>query len=133
MTITEVSKKYGISQDTLRYYERVGMIPPVSRTSGGVRNYQDEDLRWVELALCMRSAGLPVEVISEYVRLTRLGANTIPDRLTLLQRQREVLLEQRRQIDAAIDRLNYKIIVYENALETGTLNWKKGGILDGAD
>ena len=109
------------------------MIPPVSRTSGGVRNYQDEDLRWVELALCMRSAGLPVEVISEYVRLTRLGANTIPDRLTLLQRQREVLLEQRRQIDAAIDRLNYKIIVYENALETGTLNWKKGGILDGAD
>lgn len=61
LTIKEVSEKYNISQDTLRYYEKVEMIPPVGRTSGSIRNYQDEDLGWVELALCMRSAGLPVE------------------------------------------------------------------------
>lgn len=125
MTIKDVSRKFGVSADTLRYYEHSGMIPPVSRTAGGARDYREEDLRWVELALCLRSAGLPVEAISEYVRLTRLGEHTIPDRLALLQKQREVLLEQQRQIGTALDRLNYKITVYEGALETGTLKWKK--------
>ena len=48
MTIKEVSEKYDISQDTLRYYERIGMIPPVTRTSSGIRDYQESDLGWVE-------------------------------------------------------------------------------------
>lgn len=125
MTIKDVSKQFGISQDALRYYERTGMIPPIGRTVGGIRDYQDEDLRWVELALCLRSAGLPVEVIAEYVQLTQLGSETIPDRLALLKKQREVLLEKQRQTGAALDRLNYKITVYQNALKTGTLNWNK--------
>ena len=63
MTIKEVSEKYQITQDTLRYYERIGMIPAVPRTSGGIRNYGEADLGWIELALCMRNAGLPVESI----------------------------------------------------------------------
>lgn len=81
MTIKEVSKKYGISQDTLRYYERVNVIPKVTRTSGGIRDYQEEDLRWVELAVCMRNAGLPIESLIEYQRLFRAGDSTIPARL----------------------------------------------------
>ena len=93
MTIKEVSEKYGISQDTLRYYERVGMIPPVTRTAGGIRDYKEKDLAWVELAKCMRSAGLPVEAMIEYVRLTQEGDATIPARLQLLKEQRESLLE----------------------------------------
>lgn len=125
ITIKEVSEKYSITQDALRYYERAGMIPPVTRTAGGIRDYQDEDLAWVELALCMRSAGLSVEAISEYVRLSRLGDGTIKDRLALLQRQRNILLEQQRQIAGTLDRLNYKISRYEDAMRTGTLNWKK--------
>ena len=56
MTIKEVSEKFKISQDTLRYYERIGLIPPVSRTASGIRNYQESDLGWVEHAVCMRSA-----------------------------------------------------------------------------
>lgn len=125
ITIKEVSKKYGITQDALRYYERAGMIPPVTRTAGGIRDYRDEDLAWVELALCMRSAGLSVEAISEYVRLSRLGDGTVKDRLALLQSQREILLEQQRQIAGTLDRLNYKISRYEDALKTGTLNWQR--------
>ena len=125
ITIKEVSERYCITPDALRYYERAGMIPPVTRTAGGIRDYQDEDLAWVELALCMRSAGLSVEAISEYVRLSRLGDGTIKDRLALLQGQREILLEQQRQTAGTLDRLNYKISRYEDALETGTLNWKK--------
>ena len=87
MTIKEVSEKYEISQDTLRYYERVGMIPPVTRTASRIRDYQESDLGWVELAKCMRSAGLPVEAMIEYVKLTQEGDATIPARLQLLKEQ----------------------------------------------
>ena len=115
MTIREISEKYGISQDTLRYYERVGMIPTVTRTAGGRRDYTKEDEQWVELALCMRSAGLPVEVMIEYVRLFQGGDATIPDRLALLRRQKTVLEEQKRQTEATSKRLVQKIRLYEEA------------------
>ncbi len=124
-TIKEVSSRFGLSQDALRYYGRMGMIPPVTRTAGGIRIYQDEDLRWVELALCLRSAGLPIEAIAEYVRLTRLGGGTIPERLALLEKQRGTLQEQQRRTSAALERLDHKITVYQNALKTGELNWNK--------
>lgn len=124
MTIKEVSEKYGITQDTLRFYERSGLIPPVKRTAGGIRDYGPEDLSWVELAVCMRSAGLTVEAISEYVRLSRLGDETFPARLQLLMEQREALLEQKKRIEATLDRLNYKIARYEVAVETGKLTWE---------
>lgn len=123
MTIKEVSEKYHITQDTLRYYERVGMIPPVTRTAGGIRDYQETDIGWVELAVCMRSAGLPVEAMIEYVRLYQKGDSTISARLQLLTEQREVLLEQRKQIDATLERLNYKISRYEIGAKTGKLTW----------
>lgn len=125
MTIKEVSEKYDISQDTLRYYERVGMIPPVNRTAGGIRDYQEQDLGWVELAICMRSAGLPIEAMIEYVKLCQQGEETIPARLQLLAEQREALLEQRKQIDTTLERLNYKISRYEIAVETGVLSWEE--------
>lgn len=124
MTIKEVSEKFDISQDTLRYYERVGMIPPVTRTANGIRDYQEKDLGWVELAKCMRSAGLPVETMIEYVKLTQEGDSTIPARLQLLTEQRETLLEQKAKIDATLERLNYKIGRYEIAARTGVLTWE---------
>ncbi len=124
MTIKEISEKYDISQDTLRYYERVGMIPPVTRTAGGIRDYKEEDIRWVELAKCMRSAGIPVETMIEYVKLTQEGDTTIPARLQLLKDQKDLLLEQKSKIDETLERLNYKISRYEIAVETGILTWE---------
>ena len=123
MTIAEVSKKYDISADTLRYYERVGMIPPVTRTASGIRDYQDSDLGWVGLAKCMRSAGLPVEAMIEYVRLYQEGDSTIPARLQLLLEQRQSLKQKKKKIDETLDRLNYKISIYEDAVKTGKLSW----------
>ncbi len=112
MTIKEVSEQYGITQDTLRYYERVGMIPRVTRSSSGHRDYQPEDLGWVELAKCLRNAGLTVEAIVAYVKLSLEGEDTVPDRLELLRQQREDLLDQRRQIEEALARLDRKIDMY---------------------
>jgi predicted dehydrogenase len=127
MTIKEVAEKYDISADTLRYYERVGMIPKVTRKANGIRDYQESDLGWVELALCMRSAGLPVEVMIEYVKLYKEGDNTIPARLELLQEQMNSLKEQKEQIESTMERLAYKISKYEEAVETGVLVWNEGG------
>ncbi len=124
MTIKEVSEKYNIPSDTLRYYERVGAIPLVTRTSGGIRNYTEQDISWVQLAQCMRSAGIPIEVLIEYVQLYKQGDSTISARLQLLTEQREVLLEQKKSIDEMLDRLNYKISRYEIAVETGILSWE---------
>lgn len=125
MTIKEVSQKYNISQDTLRYYERTGMIPKVTRTASGIRNYQESDLNWVELVICMRSAGLPVEALIEYVELYQQGDQTFGARLELLQEQRRNLEEQQKQLQAAMNKLDYKISRYEVAVKTEKLSWEE--------
>ena len=127
MTIKEVAEKYDISADTLRYYESPGMIPKVTRRPNGIRDYQESDLGWVELAICMRSAGLPIEVMIEYVKLYKEGDNTIPARLELLQEQMNALKEQKAQIESTVERLAYKISKYEEAMETGVLVWDESG------
>ncbi len=119
MTIKEVSEKYHISADTLRYYERVGMIPPVPRTLSGIRSYGPEDCAWIDLAICMRGAGLPIEAIIEYVQLCQAGSGTISARLKLLQDQRDKLLEQQAKTEQTLERLAYKISVYEQAISNG--------------
>lgn len=126
MTIKEVSEQYNISSDTLRYYERVGMIPPVTRTASRIRDYQEADLNWVELAICMRGAGLPIESMIEYVRLYQEGDETIEARYHLLKEQLDELYEQRKRMDATIARLNYKVSRYKEAMKTGVLSWEDG-------
>lgn len=123
MTISEVSQKYGLTQDTLRYYERAGMIPAVHRTPGGLRDYTEKDCGWVELVKCMRSAGLSVEAIIEYVRLAQEGDSTIAQRHRLLAEQRELLLQKQENIRQTIQRLEHKISIYDTALKTGVLKW----------
>ena len=73
MMIAEVSEKYCIPADTLRYYERIGLIPRVHRNKSGMRDYTEEDCKWVEFIKCMRGAGLPIEVLIEYVALFQQG------------------------------------------------------------
>ena len=84
MTITEVSKKYEITPDTLRYYERIGLIPPVPRTKGGIRDYDEESCRWIELMKCMRRAGVQIEALIEYVALFKQGDETLDARKKIL-------------------------------------------------
>lgn len=113
MTIKEVSQKYNISQDTLRYYERIGLIPAVHRTPGGIRDYTVEDCNWVEFAKCMRGAGLQVEAMIEYVALFQLGDSTSAARKRILVEQRELLLSRMAEMQKSLERLNYKIERYE--------------------
>ena len=113
MTIAEVSRAYGISADTLRYYERIGLIPPVPRTKGGVRNYGEESCGWIQLMKCMRAAGVQIEALIEYVDLFRQGDATIGARKALLMEQRDQLVARMEEMQASLDLLNQKIDRYE--------------------
>ena len=113
MTIAEVSKKYGVSADTLRYYERIGLIPPVHRTAGGIRDYTDDDCNWVGFVKCTRSAGLTIEALIEYVTLYQQGDETIQARKDLLIEQRRLLLERIEEMQATVARLDGKIERYD--------------------
>lgn len=113
MTITEVSQKYGISADTLRYYERIGLLPPVNRNKNGVRDYKEEDCNWVQFVKCMRGAGLSIEVLIEYVTMFQRGNSTIKARKDLLIEQRAQLVEKIKEMQQTLERLDHKIDVYE--------------------
>ena len=125
MTIRQVCSRYGLTPDTLRYYEKVGVIPEVRRTASGIRDYDDVAIGWVENAVCMRGAGVPVESIIEYVRLYQAGDATLRARRDLLRDVHTKLLAQKQQMEAEIDRLSFKIRRYDVALKTGVLSWEE--------
>ena len=116
MTIAETSKKYNMTADTLRYYERIGLIPPVPRTKGGIRNYDENSCRWIELMKCLRSAGVQIEALIKYVDLFQQGDKTIEERKALLIEQRDQMVERMAEMQKSLDRLNYKIENYDNIL-----------------
>lgn len=118
MTIAEVSRKYDISADTLRYYERIGLIPPVPRTRGGLRDYGEESCGWIQLMKCMRAAGVQIEALIEYVDLFQQGDATLDARKALLVEQRDQLVSRMTEMQASLDLLNQKIDRYEQGMMT---------------
>lgn len=120
MTISEVSKKYNLTADTIRYYEKEGLIPTVPRDKNGIRDFDENSCGWIEFIKCMRSAGLEIETLKKYVTLFRQGTKTVKERKILLIEQREKLLKKQEDIKATLDRLNYKIEKYEE-IEKGKL------------
>ncbi|WP_212960308.1 MerR family transcriptional regulator [Cohnella xylanilytica] len=116
MTIAEVSERFDLSQDTLRYYERIGLIPRVNRTKSGIRSYTEEDCKWVEFVKCMRGAGLSIEVLVEYVELFLRGDETAESRKELLIEQRDLLQSRTEEMLRTLQRLNDKIDRYEQTI-----------------
>ena len=113
MTIAEVSKKYNLTPDTIRYYERIGLLPAIPRNKNGIRDFDEKSCRWIEFIKCMRNAGLEIEMLIKYVSLCQKGQETARERLDLLKEQKEKLLEKQKNINMTLDRLDYKIKIYE--------------------
>ena len=113
MIISEVSERYSMSQDTLRYYERVGLIPRVPRKPNGIRDYDESSCGWIEFIRCMRSAGLPIEVLIEYVALYQDGDSTQDARKQLLLNERNHLEQRINEMKETLMRLNKKIAHYD--------------------
>ena len=125
MLIAEVAKIYDLSVNTLRYYERIGLLPQITRTPSGIRNYSESECKWVEFIKCMRNSGLSIEVLTKYVLLFQAGNQTIPARKILLIEQRKKLVEKVSELQATINRLDIKITSYDTAVskpETQLIN-----------
>lgn len=116
MTIAEVAAKFDLSADALRYYERIGLIPPVTRTASGLRDYREGDLKWVEFIKCMRSAGVSIEALVEYVALFQRGRESIKARKSLLTEQRRQIADRIGELQQALARLDRKLDGYEERM-----------------
>ena len=109
MTIKEVSEKYGLSRETLRYYESIGVIPNVTRKHNGIRDYSIEDLCWVEFAVEMKSMDLPIETMIQCVTYC-INAGFSPQLPNhILQQHKKFLIKKRTEIDDTLGKLNKQI------------------------
>lgn len=117
MKVSEVSKKYNITIDTLRYYEKIGLIKDVPRNKSGIRDYDDNTLKRIEFIKCMRSAGVEIEILIKYINLLEEGKETVIERKNLLNEQKNKLLEKQKNITSTLEKLDYKISLYDEIIE----------------
>ena len=113
MNIKKVSEVTGISADTIRYYERIGLIPRVSRNQSGIRDFTEREIGLLEFVRCFRKAGVSVEALIDYVALLEEGEGTEEARLAILKEQAEKLDARLAELQAARERLAYKIDNYQ--------------------
>lgn len=116
MRIAEVADKYDISADTLRYYERIGLLPHIHRNESGIRDYNEADCQRIKFVKCMRGANVSIEALIEYMHLYEQGDSTVEARKAILEEQREQVLERMAEMQAGLDRLNYKISHYDEIM-----------------
>ena len=119
-TIGEMARKLNVAPSTLRYYDKEGLLPFVERSSGGIRMFKDEDMEWLRLLGCLKKAGMPLKEIRSFLDWSRQGDATISHRLELLEKQRQSVLEQQKQLEDTLLMLDYKRWYYQTAQEAGT-------------
>lgn len=112
MTISEVSKELQVSQDTLRYYEKIGLIPHIERVSN-IRRYNQANIEWISLILCMKRTGLSIEELIEYVNLVDQGDSTRQARKEILEKQKAAFMQRKAEIDNTLEYIDYKLSLYE--------------------
>ena len=120
MTIKEAAELTGVSIDNLRYYERIGLIPPVPRTKSGIRDYDEISIRWIEFVMKFKKAGASIETIIEYIRLAQIGESTKLARRHILIEIKEVIEERMKELQECLDITDYKINNYYNVCEPVT-------------
>ena len=129
MTIKEASEITGVSIDNLRYYERIGLIPPIPRNKSGIRDYNEESIKWIKFVLKFKKAGMSLEAISEYIKLAHLGESTKKARRDILIELKESLEERIKELQECLDVANYKINNYYNLCDPNITeiidNWKE--------
>lgn len=116
MNIKKVSEQAGVSADTIRYYERIGLLPRVRRNKSGIRDFSEQDIATLEFIRCFRRAGMSVESLIEYMNLVEQGEGTEEARMHLLQEQRDKLDVRIDELLATRNRMDYKIKNYQNKL-----------------
>ena len=119
-TVGEIAKKLNVAPSTLRYYDKEGLLPFVERSDSGIRMFKDSDMEGLRVIECLKRTGMPIKDIKVFMGLCQLGDATINERLALIDKQRETVLEQQKQLQETLDTLNYKQWYYETAAKAGT-------------
>lgn len=119
-TVGEAAKKIGVAPSTLRYYDKEGLLPFVERSGGGIRMFKDSDFEWLNIIECLKKTGMPIKEIKKFIDLCMEGDSTIEQRLELIDRQRDAVLNQLEQMKQTLATLNYKHWYYETAKKAGT-------------
>ena len=119
-TIGEMAQKLDVAPSTLRYYDKEGLLPFVERSSGGIRMFKEEDMEWLRLLGCLKKAGMPLKEIKSFMAWSRQGDATIGQRLALIEKQRQSVLDQQKQLEDTLLMLDYKQWYYQTAQAAGT-------------
>ncbi|PLW75056.1 MerR family transcriptional regulator [Cohaesibacter celericrescens] len=115
MRIKEASKSSGLSTDTIRYYEKEGLLPPINRDRSGHRAFSLDNVQWMTVLYWLRKTGMPMRVMSRYAHLVHSGDHTIPQRVAILTEHRALLAARRAELDRCEEILTYKLSAYEDA------------------
>ena len=115
-TIQEVCRKTGLSAHTLRYYEKEGLLKAVRRSSGGFRQYSDEDLEWLGLICCLKNTGMSLQEIARFVQLAQMGDCTLKDRVELLKDHREKMVARMAEMQKYMDKITWKVNFFSEKL-----------------
>ena len=114
MNIKEFSNLVGLSAHTLRYYEKIGLLKDVQRTSSGHRAYTSKDQKWIEFVVRLKETAMPLEEILEYASLREQGASTLQQRQALLEKHQQNLKAHIEQQQSHLTALENKIDLYKN-------------------
>lgn len=125
MTIGDVSKKYDITIETLRYYERIELIPKIKRSKGGIREYSTYDCEWIYFVKCMRDSGMPIEALIKYVSLFNEGDSTRNIRKEMLIEQKTAIYKKMDALQEIADKLDRKIERYDQEMAQYEANLEK--------
>ncbi len=117
-TVSEIKEKTGLSGDTIRYYERDGLLFDILRLPNGHRRYTEQDLEWIRFIVCLKSTGMPLKKIILYKELMKEGDVTATERKNIMSNQKEIVLNEISSLKNALDTLDYKIKYYQEIEES---------------
>lgn len=119
-SIGETAKILGVNPSTLRYYDKEGLLPFVSRTDGGIRIFKENDMEWLKLIECLKKTNMPIKEIRRFIDLYEEGDHTDAQRLEIIRNQKESVEAQIKQLQSTLEVLEYKNWFYETAVRLGT-------------
>lgn len=119
-TIAQAAEKSGLSAHTLRFYDKEGLLPYVDRSPSGIRKFKDSDFEWLHVITCMKSTGMPIKKIKEFVDLCMKGDSTLEARLEIIRNHKKDVEKQMSELQKHLETIDYKLGYYEKALEAGS-------------
>ena len=119
-TVGEMAQRLGVPASTLRYYDKMGLLPFVERSPGGTRMFQEKDFEWLRVIDCLKKTGMPLKDIRDFIDMAMRGDETIAPRLELIRRRQEAVREQIAGLQETLSLLDFKRWYYETAQAAGT-------------